>query len=157
MSMPQICRELRVFSATLRRLLADFPTTLERVGDKFVQPKLHEQWKELNAFIESKRLAGIKGNAVRWHSDRSAFAVASASASAQSKDNPALNHSDFYRRNRKDEERTREVSYGSGPSDSGNLGGFKVLTCEACGEKFRSRQTHARECKAKPVEAKATA
>ena len=151
MSLPQICRELRVFSATLQRLLTDFPTTLQKVGDKFIQPKLHQQWLELKEFIEKKSLAGKKGNAVRWHTqsqpDRPAFASASASASAQSKDNPALTHSKMYHQEKRRVLASREAAYGSGPSDHANLGGFKVHTCEDCGQQYHSKQRHSRECK----------
>lgn len=92
LSEAELCRELGIFKTTLRRLLADFPSTWRREGGKLVQPKLREQWLEMEKFKENKSLAGQKGNAVRWHSDRPASASAFASASAlKTKEEKPLN------------------------------------------------------------------
>src|ERR1700691_2018023 len=104
MTEAQLCRELRIFSATLRRLLADFPTTLRKVDGKFVQTKLAEQWAKYKEISEKRSQAASKCSANAQQTTPSAFAVASASASAQSKDRPGSSHTDFYFRNRKQEE-----------------------------------------------------
>jgi hypothetical protein len=83
LSESEICREVRVLATTLRRFLVKFASSLRREGETFVQPKLHEQYQELIKFKENKSLAGKQGNAVRWHSDRSASAPASAPATAK--------------------------------------------------------------------------
>jgi len=44
----------------------------------------------------------------------------------------------------------RETQAGMGPSDTRNLGGFKVFTCEKCGDQYRSKERHGRECKEEP-------
>lgn len=146
MSVAQICRELRVFSATLRRLLADFPTTLRQEGDKFVQPKLREQWLKYKEISEKRQQAGSKSSAIAQQKHHSAFA--SAFASSQSKDNPGLQHSNSYFQDKKQEQAHREAMAGAGPSDVKNLGGFKVFTCASCGLEYRSKQRHQRECRA---------
>lgn len=81
----EICREIRIFSSSLRQFLVKFPTTFQRVGDFLVQPKLQLQHQEFEKFKENKSLAGKRGNAVRWHKDRFAFASALASAFAVQK------------------------------------------------------------------------
>ena len=149
----ELCRQLRIYSGSLRRFLAKFSSSWHRVGANLVQSKLHLQFLKYKEISEKRSQAASKSSANAQQKGMSAFAVASASASAQSKDNPALSHTQFYRRNPKEEERLREVAYGSGPSDVTPLGGFKVLSCEACGEKFTSRQRHARECKGKKATA----
>jgi hypothetical protein len=69
---------------SLRDFMAKSPGCFVEVGGRLVNIKLRSQYQEHEKFIESKRVAGIKGNAVRWHSeshsDRSASASASASA-----------------------------------------------------------------------------
>lgn len=82
MNVSQICRELGVFSATLRRFLRDFPSTWRREGGKLVQPKLREQWVKYQE-ISTKRSAIAKQMHVQ--KGGSAFAFASATAPAQSK------------------------------------------------------------------------
>jgi hypothetical protein len=78
MTIPQICRELRVYSATLRRLLAEFPGTWRRVGGKLVQPKLESQWHKYKE-ISAKRSA----SAQQMHMQKGGSASASAPAFAK--------------------------------------------------------------------------
>lgn len=80
MSERQICHELRIFSASFRRLLAKFPATLRKVDGKFVQPKLAEQWTKYCALSEKRKQAASKCSANAQQAEGSAFAVASAVA-----------------------------------------------------------------------------
>lgn len=139
-------------ASKLRSFLSQFPTTFERKTshglDAFWNELLLKQYDEMVAHSESKRVAGIKGNAVRWHSESQEHRSASASAlaSAKSKDNPGLTHTPFYDKNKKQEQVRIEANSGSGPSDLG-LGGFVVKICEHCGAEYRSKQKHDRECR----------
>lgn len=115
MSFEQICRELRVFARTLRKFLADFPTTFRqeggdladtslRPGWKLVQPKLELQWAKYQE-ISAKRSASAK----QLHHSASALAFATAPASQKTKPfSPAF--------------------VGKGPETP--------FTCRACGKNF---------------------
>jgi hypothetical protein len=145
-------------ASKLRHFLRQFPTTFVRKTshglDAFWNEVLLNQYDEMLAFTESKRFAGIKGNAVRWHSEsqRGRPASASSSVSAQSKDNPGLTHTSFYRQEKRLEQVHLEANAGAGPSGNGaGIGGFKVHTCASCGQQYRSKQRHDRECPAKAV------
>ena len=124
---------------SLRDLLSKFPRTFIEVDSKLVNQKLRSQFDQMQRFTESKRVAGIKGNAVRWHSDSqkdpsaSAFASASALASANSKETPDSSRTAFYFQNKKDEAAWKESHIGEGPSDQVQTGGFVMHTCELCG------------------------
>lgn len=71
----EICREVRVFSSSLRQFLVKFPTTFRRVGDDLVQSKLHLQWVKYQE-IQQKKLGRpyVEGGSA----SASAFAFASA-------------------------------------------------------------------------------
>jgi hypothetical protein len=87
----EICREIGIYSATFRRFFRKFPTIFRKSGRNLIQPKLELQYQELIRFKENKSLAGQKGNAVRWHSDRSASATAPAPAKSTTTPLPPAN------------------------------------------------------------------
>ena len=71
-----LCRELGIFKRTLRRLLADFPTTWRRLGGKLVQPKLREQWLKYQEYQQK-----MSAMAMRRHHPSQCSASATATAS----------------------------------------------------------------------------
>ena len=85
---PSICRELRVYSTTLRKFLRKFPTTWQKVNSTLVQPKLRLQWLKYQEISEKRKQAASKCSANAQQVGGSAFAVAPAFASAKSKDTP---------------------------------------------------------------------
>jgi uncharacterized protein YdaU (DUF1376 family) len=156
MPLPKICRLIGVESRTVRRFLDDFPATFRQARNGLTQEKLHEQFLKYKEISEKRSIAGSKSStSVKQVSD-TAFASASAPASAQSKDRPGSHHTDFYFRNRKQEEAQLESHVGEGPSDFMNTGGFKAATCPKCGLTGRKGfiSLHVPKCAVEVAEAK---
>jgi uncharacterized protein YdaU (DUF1376 family) len=78
MSIPEICRELRVYSTTLERLLAEFPATWQKVNGKLVNPKLVQQYAKYCEISEKRSGAAKSRYANAEHLHHSASASASA-------------------------------------------------------------------------------
>src|SRR5271155_1931542 len=63
MTIPQICRELRVYSASLRKFLAKNSASWQQVNGKLIQPKLSLQWDKYKEISEKRQQAGSKSSA----------------------------------------------------------------------------------------------
>lgn len=153
LTVPRISRLIGVESPTILRFLANFPDTFRATSDGFQQEKLHEQFLKYKEISEKRSLAGSKSSSSVKQVSDTAFAVASASASAQSKDRPGGSHTDFYFKDKKQEQAWQESHVGEGPADRMNTGGFKQATCPKCGLSGRKGfiSLHVAKCEVQAV------
>jgi hypothetical protein len=85
LSEEEICRELRVFSKSLRRFLAKYSSTFCKVDGKYLQSKLHLQWLKYQE-IQQKKTGRpyVEGGSA----SASAFAFASANQKKEQEPTP---------------------------------------------------------------------